>query len=178
MPGWGAGMMAGAALCCVVLLGTALRAEVQFAYSPVEPAKCLLYLKEEKGEGHVCAGVGGYNLVLTEFDDRAALEVVRSDWPKNAIIPLGSVAPDFSWFAGKVAEWRLGPEGPFAMILRIGVAPTRERPKQAETRLLVVKLPIAGAGEACLVGAVSGRSGANEAARAMADQSAGLPCLR
>lgn len=153
-------------------------AETKSVYSPLEAAKCLLFQKEPLGKGRVCAGVEGHNLVLTEFDDRAALELVHADWRQNAIIPVSAVAPQYSWFAGDVAEWRLGSQGAFAMILRIGVAATRNRPRQAETRLLVVKLPATAKDAACLVGAVAGRSGANAAARAMADQAKGLPCLR
>ena len=156
----------------------AAEAETKSVYSPIEPDKCLLFQKEPLGRGRVCAGVRGYNLVLTEFDDRAALELVRAEWSRNAIIPVSAVAPEYSWFAGKVAEWRLGPKGPFAMILRIGVAATRGQPREAETRLLVVKLPSSLQEPACLVGAVTGRSGANKAARAMADQAGGLPCLK
>ena len=159
------------------------RAEARFVYSAIAPDKCLLYLKEPKGVGRVCRGVMGYNLVLSEFDDRAALELVRADWRRNAIIPLAAVAPEFSWFAGEVAEWRMGADGPFALILRIGVAQTRERPERAETRLLIIRLKgvrLKGAGEAtaCLVGVVASRGGANEAARAMADLAVDLPCLR
>lgn len=172
----------GAALA-VFSLGEAVAApEIKSAYTSVELENCLLFQKEALGQGWVCPGEAGYNLVLTQFDDRVALEVVRPDWPRNAIIPLTAVAPVFSWVAGTVAEWRIGPEGPGALILRIGVSETRERPEAAETRLLVLRLG-GGAGDgppplACLVGAVSGRGGANEAARAMADQAAELPCLR
>ena len=103
---------------------------------------------------------------------------MHPEWERNAIATVTAVAPAFSWISGKVAEWRVGRDGPEALILRIAVASKRERPKQAATRLLVLKIDRGGAAATCLVGAVNGRAGGNEAARAMADQAQRLPCLR
>lgn len=152
--------------------------EAGSVYSPVEPAECLLFQNEPLGSGRVCAGEHGYNLVLSDFDGRLALELVRADWPRNVIIPVTAVAPEFSWVAGTVAEWRSLGDAPTGLILRVGVSAERERADEVETRLLVIKLGGGLVEDVCLVGAVSGRGGGNIAARAMAEQAAGLPCIR
>lgn len=155
-------------------------ADIRSYYSSVEPQDCLLFQTEPLGRARVCEGRGGFNLVLTEFDQRAALELVHPDWSGNAVVPATAVAPAFSWIVGKVAEWReiFESHEPVALILRLGVSPERDRAEGAPTRLLVLRIDRADRERTCLVGAVSGREGGNEAARAMADRSGSLPCLR
>lgn len=120
-----------------------------------------------------------FNIVRAVFDDRVAIELAHESWSENLVTPVTAVAPDFSWIAGDKAEWRLlNDETPVALILRIGWTSDRAARNPAATRLLVFRIDAADRGRSCLVGAVSGRAGGNEAARAMADQAEALPCLR
>ena len=134
-------------------------------------------LRENREEGgffeHMCPGLGGYRLRLTESDLRQNLAVVAPGGSETGL-ELGLIGGGgFSSLGGRV-EWRGPAEGesfaPDAFIVRFQVA-EEPYPAPETSYLLAVRLTPA----PCVVGRIAPGPGQNEAARAAADEPG--PCI-
>lgn len=122
-----------------------------------------------------CKGVGGYNLELTDADQRTSIKLIA---PDKKIFNLEFEAQNslkMSRLEQKI-EWRVVREGrkivPIALITRFEVLESRE-PIKTVSYLMVSKIT---KDSACLTDIVKPSAAANEEARKLADASANKPC--
>jgi hypothetical protein len=125
-----------------------------------------------------CAGVGGYKIILSESEHHQTINLLTpkgTELELNFLSQNGSVAPSS---VGKTIEWRIRREGkkikPLALIARLNRFGNPDKPSQATSYLLIVKIK----GEAACVTDVIEPTAANQnlEARKSADNSANTPC--
>jgi hypothetical protein len=142
------------------------------AYRYTELEGCEL-LRENREEGgffeHMCPGLGGYQLRLTESDLRQNLAVIAPDGTETGL-ELGRIGGGgFSTLGGRV-EWRGPAEGesfaPDAFVVRFQLA-EQPYPAPETSYLLAVRL----APTPCVVGRAAPGPQQNERARTLADTS-------
>jgi hypothetical protein len=143
------------------------------AYRYTELKGCEL-LRENREEGgffeHMCPGLGGYQLRLTESDLRQNLAVIAPDGTETGL-ELGRIGGGGFSTLGSRVEWRGPAEGegfaPDAFVVRFQLA-EEPYPAPETSYLLAVRL----APTPCVVGRVAPGPRQNERARALADNPA------
>lgn len=146
------------------------------AYRYTELEGCEL-LRENREEGgffeHMCPGLAGYRLRLTESDLRQNLAVIAPGGGE-ASLELGRIGGGGFSSLGSRVEWRGAAEGesfePDAFVVRFQVA-EEPYPAPETSYLLAVRLTPA----PCVVGRIAPGPGQNESARAAADEPG--PCI-
>ena len=125
-----------------------------------------------------CAGVGGYGLLVDDFDSRMSVTVVapggkRYDLKYGQVITTGFSA------VGEKAEWRVRRQGrrvvPVALIVRLNATEDGAHPEKTTSYLTVAKdTP----GQVCVTDKIAPGADANEQARRAADTAASRPCIK
>ena len=138
-------------------------------YTSLDPAKCrLLELNEEEGgySRHLCPGIGGYKLEMSESDLRQEILVIAPGGRRSQLQLSTLVANGAFNSLGNTAEWRGSQRRPTALIVRLSVS-SGEHPERPPASNLVVArlLP-----RPCVTAIVPPGRGQNERARRIADQ--------
>ncbi len=150
---------------------------VEFAYTPLDLAKCRKIPGQVPGDGDwTCKGFGGTVVTVSASDERTFI----SYGPRASDeIAARETLRSFN-YEGKVIEWRIermpnGKRQPFATIVRWTTAVTVDnsdaKPRGDIVRGRVLVVTRLGPGGVCHVGYVDGRANpnANELARKLAD---------
>jgi hypothetical protein len=163
-------------VACAVLAASAASAQtIEYAYTPLDTAKCRhVPSKEPEDYGHwTCKGYGSVTVWVAGGDQR--MYISFGPRARNELAARQTLSAFNS--EGKTIEWRLvrGGDGrlrPFATILRWNTTVTNDSGNPVRGQVLVVtSLPPGGV---CHVGYVDGRANpnANDLAREIADKHA------
>lgn len=124
----------------------------------------------------ICGGVAGYKLQVEEGDLRQNIQVITPAGEKHSLDLWTVVGSSFSSL-GEKAEWRVRTHKrkvvPVALIIRYNLSQPEDSTKTT-SYLAVTKIT---ASKICVTDKITPGAGANVAARAAADKSAGKPCL-
>jgi hypothetical protein len=151
---------------------------VMSAFSPIGGKRCTVSIDRSLPDQSIqrCLGIAGYRLLVLDADSRMSVTIVARDGRAYPLNFADVVTHRFSRL-GERAEWRLarvaGRAVPFAIIVPVLINESDDPPREASS-LVVARI---GAGSACVIGQVPARPAGAEAARALADRSAALPCM-
>jgi hypothetical protein len=171
------GAAAGATL---LAWGSAEAQAVQSRYSTLQTQTCKRLAQsgdETDWSQHLCPGIAGYRLRLDYADARESVTVLAPGGGAHDLRLWETVSSGFSTIKPTV-EWRGRPVRgllrPYALILRYSAHEKPAEPPRATSYLAVARLA---PGPVCVVGIVPPGRQQNEAARRVADASAGASCL-
>lgn len=137
-------------------------------YSSIDPASCRL-IEQNVDEGgysrHLCKGLAGYKLEISESDLRQDIAIIAPDGARSELQLSSIVAKGAFNSLGKVAEWRGNAVKPSALVVRLNVARATEGAQPDISNLVVARL----AGPACILAVVPPGPDQNAAARRIAD---------
>jgi hypothetical protein len=168
------------AICLLLACAYAAAAQgIQSVYTDLKGKQCKTLERNDEEAGYLleqCAGVGGYKLQIVSGDDRQSITIVKPDGSKHEL-NMGQVGGGGFSYLGDKAEWRVRRENgkivPIALIVRLNVSTNPSDSSQTTSFLTVSKITPQ---KICLVEIIDPKLGANEAARAVADSSAGKAC--
>jgi hypothetical protein len=124
---------------------------------------------------HECPGVAGYQLLVTNVDDRQSVTVITPN-KRQFDLGLSGICKGGFCSVGQKAEWRIVERSstPIALIVRINCQ-SMEVPAKMISYLSVSKIT---ANEVCVTDRLPPTHDANVRARTAADSSAGKPCRK
>lgn len=160
---------------CVLVFSAATSAQTKSVYTSTKTSACRTISQSDADAGSYegeCAGVGGYKVRLLEGDIRQTLNIITPA-KKKFELNFWYIFSGFSAIGEKI-EWRVKGVTPFALIARFNVA-DNDDPRSSRSYLIVSKV---GKTESCVVGTVPAGAKQNEDARAMADKSQSMPCMK
>lgn len=161
------------------LLPSAMAASMDSVYVDLAGSQCVTRSVDQQHGVSVqrCPGVGGYGLVVEDFDGRQSVSVER---PDKTLQPLdyGRVITSGFFTLGPKAEWRVdrsaGKSVPVALIIRVIASENPEAPDRKTSFLAVARISPSGI---CVTDRIRASATMNEEARRAADASFNKPCL-
>lgn len=164
----------------LLTIGAAAQAQrVESVYTSLKTENCKTIessANEADGYRGLCRGIGGYKLEVLEGDLRQTINVVAPGNKKFELDLWSVVSGNFSSL-GETAEWRVaakkGKTTPIALIVRFNASEDSADASKTTSYLVVAKIA---AQAVCVTDIVKPAPDANEAARRLADDSAGKPC--
>lgn len=124
-----------------------------------------------------CPGVGGYGLVVEDFDGRQSVSVERPDKTLKSLDYDRVITSGF-FTLGPKAEWRVDRSGgklvPVALIIRVIASEDPVAPDRKTSYLAVARISSSGI---CVTDRIRASATMNEEARHAADASSSKPCL-
>jgi len=157
---------------------TAEKPALQSVYTNLGHGTCRLRKVDAEGgdSSQVCAGTGGYKLLLLDSDSRMSVTVMSPGAQNYPLKFSEVVTPHFSEM-GKAAEWRVRKQGrsaePVALIVPLSII---EDPDTGATALYWIVAKIT-KDSACVIGKFKAGAGVKEQVRQTADSASGQPCL-
>ena len=157
-------------VACLLNASNALAGE-RSVYMPAHGSKCVDRSREHEGAWS-CPGPSGYAADFSDEGNLAAFSIRPPGRRK------GAAAYVFSGRGrvfGEIVDWRVADDTPTAAVLRIWrAAPQADGSEMEVQELAVFKVTPQ---QSCRVASVDARqSAANEAARRLASEAAGMPC--
>ena len=149
----------------------------QSVYTSVDAKKCRTITSSDAEAGDylaLCAGTGGYSLLLAEGDLRQNVTVV-TPLKKEHSLDLWTVVSSAFSSVGNTVEWRMVRRKPVALILRYNASEDPEKADKKTSYLVVTKIT---ANEICVTDKVRPGPQANDEARHLADEAASKSCLK
>jgi hypothetical protein len=172
-------MFAPAALLALALVWQSAPGALRSVYTSLAARDCKTISTHEEGAQSTqrCAGVGGYGLLVDDFDSRMFVTVVAPGGKKYDLQYGQIVTTGFS-SVGDKAEWRVKGQGkraaPVALIVRVNAIEDGAHPEKTTSYLTVAKIT---PGRICLTDRIGPGADANEQARRAADTAASRPCI-
>lgn len=155
-------------LGALAVVGAAKAASAQDSvYTSIRVEDCVLFDIGQVHASTACPGAGGYTLNVTDADLRIYLSFVHPNW--TTVAEIGLLRQSFSALVADAVEWRVDDSGrPIAMIVRLSWAQLDGGPDAQG--LFVIRLDDQDPERVCVIGDLPSASGANQAARALADR--------
>lgn len=152
---------------------------LQSVYTSLSSRDCKTISTHEEGAQSTqrCAGVGGYGLLVEDFDSRMDVTVVAPGG-KRYNLKYGQVITTGFSSVGEKAEWRVKGKGkravPVALIVRLNANEDGAHPEKTTSYLTVSKITPR---QICVTDKIAAAVDANEQARRAADTAASRPCI-
>jgi hypothetical protein len=172
-------MFATTTLLALVLAWQSAPGALQSVYTSLAARDCKTISTHEEGAQSTqrCPGVGGYGLLVEDFDSRMSVTVVAPGGKKYDLKYGQVITTGFSG-VGEKAEWRVKRQGkrvvPVALIVRLNASEDGARPEKAISYLTVAKITPR---QICVTDKIVPGANANEQARRAADTAASRPCI-
>ena len=166
-------------LLALVLAWQSAPGALQSAYTSLAARDCKTISAHEEGARSTqrCAGVGGYGLLVDDFDSRMSVTVVAPGGKKHDLRYAEVITTGFS-AVGDKAEWRVRRQGkrvvPVAHNIRLNASEGGAHPEKQTSYLVVAKIT---PGQACVTDKIGPAADANAEARRAADTAASRPCI-
>jgi len=166
-------------LLALVLAWQSAPGALQSVYTSLGGRDCKTISTHEEGAQSTqrCAGVGGYGLLVEDFDSRMNVTVVAPGGKKHDLKYWQVITTGFSG-VGEKAEWRVKRQGkrvvPVALIVRLNASEDPAHPEKNTSYLTVAKIT---PGRICVTDRIAPAANANEEARRAADTAATRPCI-
>jgi hypothetical protein len=163
-------MKAVAIIVACLLNASIARADERSLYTLTHGPKCVDRSREQEGAWS-CPGPSGYAVDFRDEGNLAAFSIRPPGRRKKAI---AHVFPGRGRVFGDIVDWRVADDAPRAAVLRIWRAMQADGSEREVQELVVFKITPE---ESCRVASVDARqAAANEAARRLASEAAGMPC--
>ena len=172
-------MFAPTTLLALVLVWQSAPGALQSVYTSLGGRDCKTISTHEEGAQSTqrCAGVGGYGLLVEDFDSRMDVTVVAPGG-KKYVLNYGQVVTTGFSSVGEKAEWRVKRQGkrvvPVALIVRLNASEDGAHPEKTTSYLTVAKIT---PGQICVTDKIAPAANANDEARRAADTAASRPCI-
>ena len=172
-------MLIPATIFALILAWQSAPGALQSVYTSLGGRDCKTVSTHEEGAQSTqrCAGVGGYGLLVDDFDSRMNVTVVAPGG-KQYDLKYGQVITTAFSAVGEKAEWRVRRQGkrvvPVALIVRLNATEDGAHPEKTTSYLTVAKIT---QGQICVTDKIGPAANANEEARRAADTAASRPCL-
>jgi hypothetical protein len=166
-------------LLALVLMWQSVPGALQSVYTSLGGRDCKTISTHEEGAQSTqrCAGVGGYGLLVEDFDSRMSVTVVAPGGKQHDLKYGQVITTGFSG-VGEKAEWRVKRQGkrvvPVALIVRLNAIEDGAHPEKTTSYLTVAKIT---PGQVCVTDKITPSANANEEARRAADTAASRPCI-
>ena len=166
-------------LLALVLAWQSAPGALRSFYTSLAGRECKTVSTHEEGAQSTqrCAGVGGYGLLVDDFDSRMSVTVVAPGGKKHDLKYAEVITTGFS-AVGDKAEWRVKRQGkrvvPVALIVRLNATEDGAHPEKTTSYLTVAKIT---PGQVCVTDKIAPGGNANEEARRAADTAASRPCI-
>ena len=163
---------------CTYLLTVAASAQSpESIYTDIDAKKCKTI---EKGREYVvqkCAGIAGYNLLVSEDDLRQNITIIDPKGKKHSLNLYQTISSSFSYLGTK-AEWRVvkkqGKITPVALIVRFIASENPEDASKTTSYLAVAKITPA---SICVTDKIPPGKSQNQDARLAADVASNKACI-
>jgi hypothetical protein len=172
-------MFAPTTLLALLLAWQSAPGALQSVYTSLGASGCKTISTHEEGAQSTqrCAGVGGYGLLVEDFDSRMDVTVVAPGGKKYDLKYGEVITTGFSG-VGERAEWRVRRQGkrvvPVALIVRLNASEDGAHPEKTTSYLVVARIT---PGQICVTDRIAPAANANEEARRAADTAASRPCI-
>lgn len=172
-------MFTSTTLLALALVWQSAPGALRSVYTSLAGRECKTISTHEEGAQSTqrCPGVGGYSLLVEDFDSRMSVTVVAPGGKRYDLKYWQVVSTGFS-SVGDKAEWRVKGQGkravPVALIVRVNVSEDGAHPEKTTSYLTVAKIT---PGQVCVTDRIDPGANANEQARNAADTAASRPCI-
>ena len=172
-------MFTSTTLLALVLALQSSPGALRSVYTSLGARECKTISTHEEGAQSTqrCPGVGGYGLLVDDFDSRMDVTVVAPGGKKYGLKYGQVITTGFSG-VGEKAEWRVKRQGkrevPVALIVRLNASEDGAHPEKTTSYLVVAKIT---PGQICVTDRIVPGADANAEARRAADTAASRPCI-